>query len=240
MSNRHLMGRRQFLFVSSAAAVMTATAGPKLFAGSLSPSARRLAVGYIPFGDTAVIDAARIPAADGGFISRGARIMAVGAAGAPSDPRGRRAIGLVTHYSYLDGAERKSVPFRAWGSSRLTGAEGPAVAFTVPVDEVQKISFVVETESGAPSAGSSRRDAIFAEVTRQLEHPMTLSLQNDQASHKLARGYYVIVPIFENDSEPQWREWSLGKAGVRASLVDRDGAAAPFEHFLLRVDYAAK
>ncbi|HYO76500.1 MAG TPA: hypothetical protein VE010_08555 [Thermoanaerobaculia bacterium] len=241
MSNRNLMGRRQFLTVSSVAALATVALGPKLFASEAAASSpRRLAVGYSAFGaDYGVVDAAAIPAADGGFVSRGARIMASGALGAPgADARSRRAVQLFTHFSYMDGAERRSTPFNVWSSSRLTRAQGSAVAFTVPVDEVQKISLTMATETGAPAAVTSRGAAVNGEQTVRTELPLTLSLQNEEATHKLARGYYVIVPLLENEAQPHWRDWSVGKAGERTTLVDRDGVAAPFEHFVLHIDYA--
>ncbi|HYO78045.1 MAG TPA: hypothetical protein VE010_16420 [Thermoanaerobaculia bacterium] len=240
MSNRHLMGRRQFLTVSSVAALATVALGPKLFASESVSSPRRLAVGYSGFGaDNSVIDAAAIPATDGGFVSRGARIMASGALGiAGGAPSSRRAVQLFTHFSYMDGAERRSTAVNVWSCSRSTRTQGSAVAFTVPVDEVQKISLTMATETGAPAAMTPGREVVTNEQTVRTELPLTLSLQNEEAAHKLARGYYVIVPLLEGESAPQWRDWSVGKAGDRTALVDRDGVAATFEHFVLHVDYA--
>ena len=44
MSNRHLIGRRQFVMLSSTCAVAAATVGPKLFARELASQPKRLAV----------------------------------------------------------------------------------------------------------------------------------------------------------------------------------------------------
>jgi hypothetical protein len=238
MSNRHLMGRRQFLIFSSTCAVAAATVGPKLFAGESAPP-KRLAGGFMPFdGGDAVVDAAAIPAGDGAFIGRGARVTASGASGASADPRGRRAVELIAHFSYFDGAERKVAPFRAWGCSRVTGCQGNPVGFTVPVDEVQKIVLTVGVERGAPENTTSRREALRGDVTESSALPLVLSLQDEPGALKLARGFYVIVPMFDGDSDPRWSSWTVRAAGGRFSLVDAEGNVAPFEHFVLRVDYA--
>lgn len=240
MSNRHLIGRRQFLAVSSAGAVMAAVVGPKIFASEATAlSTRRLAVGYASFDEHApVVDGARVPAADGGFIGRGARVIVAGVHVVTSDPRARRAVGLTAHYAYMDGAERKSTPFTAWAASRATGGTASPAGFMIPVDEVQKLSFDVETESGAPRGKASRRDALILEPTITAELPLTLTLQDEPGAFKLARGFYVIVPMFEGDSAPNWSAYRIRQIDNRSVLVDRDGTAASFEHLVLQIDYA--
>src|SRR6185295_6845175 len=105
-TNEHKIGRREFLIVSSTCAVAAATLGPKLFGAEAAASPKRLAVGFTSFdADAALIPAAGIPAGDGGFIGRGARITASGAGGASADPRERRAVELITHYSYFRSEE---------------------------------------------------------------------------------------------------------------------------------------
>lgn len=237
MSNRHLMGRRQFLVLSSTCAVAAATVGPKLFAGeAASPS--RLAVGFKSFDHDAVVAASSITGGDGAFIGRGARVTASGASGTSVEPRGRRAVELTAHFAYFDGAERKVAPFRAWGCSRVTGCQGSPVGFTVPVDEVQKIVLSVGVERGAPQGGGSRRDTMLMSATESTALPLVLSLQNDEGSYVLARGFYVVVPMFAGDSDPSWSSWTVRAVDGRYALVDADGKVASFEHFVLRVDYA--
>ena len=239
MSNRHLIGRRQFLAVTSAGAVVAAVAGPRLFASDAVSSPRRLAVGYASFDANApVVDGIRVPAADGGFIGRGARVIMAGANVVSRDPRARRTVGLTAQYAYMAGAERKTTPFTAWAASRATGATASPAAFTIPVDEVQTLSFAVEIESGAPRGKASRRDALILEPTLTTELPLTLSLQNVPGSVKLAQGFYVIVPMFEGDSGPNWSAYRMGQIDGRWALVDRDGDIASFEHFVLKIDYA--
>lgn len=239
MSNRHLIGRRRFLIVSSTCAVAAATVGPKLFAEGIASQPKRLAVGFAPFEENAaLVDASSVPAGDGKFIGRGARIVASGASGASVDPQKRRAVELLAHYSYLDGADRRTTPFVAWACSRVTGCQGNGVGFTVPVDEVQKIVFTVGVETGTPSAVASRRKALAMDTIVSTPLPLMLSLQNEPGTVKLARGFYVVVPMFENDAAPSWSSWQLGAVDGRRTLVDRDGNAAPFEHFVLKIDYA--
>ena len=237
MSQGH-MGRRQFLKVSTTCAVATAALGPRLFA-SEAAAPKRLAVGFATFEEnTAVMSASSIPATDGGFIGRGARITVAGASGAPADPRARRGVELLAHFSYLDGAERRSAPFRAWACSRLTGCQGNPVSFNVPVDEIQKLSFTVGAEKGAPLGAATRRDALVADVTESTALPLSLSVQEDESALKLTRGFYIVVPMFEGDAEPSWSHWTLRRVEGRWTLVGSDGTTAPFEHIVLRIDYA--
>jgi hypothetical protein len=236
MPSRQLIGRRHFLKVTSTCAVVAATVGPELFAGVTVTQPKRLAVGFVPFEENApAVDARSIPAGDGRFIGRGARIVASGASGASDVPRDRRAVELIAHYSYLDGAERRTAPYVAWACSRVTGCQGNGVGFTVPVDEVQKLVFTVGIETGPPRGAASRREALLIDATESTPLPLTLSLQNEPGTIRLTRGYYVIVPMFEQDAEPRWPAWQLD--GSR-TLLDRNGKPAPFEYFVLKIDYA--
>lgn len=243
-TNGHEIGRREFLFVSSACALAAATMGPKLFGAEAALSPKRLAVAFAGFDDSKVVDASSIPAGDGGFVGRGARVTVSGTSGHSADASERRAAELLTHFSYMDGAERREAPFRAWGCNRVNGCQGSPVSFTVPVDEVHQIRFSVAAESGAVRASreTSRREAISGGggATDSVALPVTLSLLSGADTLKLVRGYYVIVPLFENDSEPRWSAWTLSRGtDGRMALVNSDGATASFEHFVLRIDYAS-
>lgn len=239
ITKRHQMGRREFLRVSSTCAVATAAVGPKLLAGVVSSTPRRLAVGFASLEDAGVFAAAAIPAGDGAFIGRGARVTVSGASGMAAEPSARRAVDLLAHYSYFDGAERKVAPFRAWSCSRATGCQGSRVSFNVPVDEQQQLVFSIETERGLPSGvAGTRREALFTGPTERSVAPVTLSLTSEAGTLKLVRGYYVIVPLFEGDAEPSWSSFELRRHEGRMALVDRDGGVAAFDHFVLKVDYA--
>lgn len=237
----NLIGRREFLVVSSTVSVATAALGPRLFA-SEGTAPRRLTFGYAPLdADAPVRSALEIPASDGGFIGRGARIVVSGSSGGSGDPRARRALEFLAHFSYYDGAERKIAPFRAWATNRTPGEHGHSVAFHVPVDEVQKISFSVGVER--PSDGMvfravKRRASAGGDQQTLDALPVVLSLQGEADSLKLARGFYVIVPLFDGDSEPRWPSWTLATREGRVQLVDAAGNPASFEHFVLKTDYA--
>jgi hypothetical protein len=238
MSKRFLIGRRQFLITSSVGVVAAATIGPNLFA---SEAAKRLAVGYCGLEDDAVVrSASSVSSGDGAFITRGARISVDGIAPKNTAPRARRAVELLAHYPYFDGAERRVAPVHAWGSSRRNGDQGSPVSFTMPLDEIQqKITLTVGAESGAPAGVASRRDALSFEQTGRVTLPIELTVQNHDGMLKLARGYYIVAPLFESDSEPRWSAYALQSVEGRRQLVDGNGTPAGFEYFLLRIDYAA-
>ena len=236
------IGRRQFLIASSACALATAAVGPNLFAAGPREAPKRLAVGFAPIDETAnVFAAAKVPSGDGAFISRGARITVSGTSGGDdANPLARRAVELVAQYSVFEGAERRTVPFRAWGCSRMTGCQGSPASFTVPVDDIQALTFTIETERGVPrgTASASRRDAITGSLPEVVALPVRLTVRSEDAL-KLVRGFYVIVPLIDNDAEPQWSRYELKTAGGRWALHDASGEPAGFEHFVLRIDYAS-
>lgn len=242
MSSNHPvhMGRREFLIASSVSTLAAVTVGPSLFA-SPAASPKRLAVGFAPFDQEArIIAASDVPAGDGAFISRGARITVAGVSGAPDQPAGRRAVELLAHFSYFDGAVRREAPFRTWACSRATGCQGSPVSFNIPLDE-QSIRLSVGVESG-PATNlftTSRRDALTNVGAKAESLSLTLTLLSEPETLKLTRGYYAIVPLFEGDSAPQWTRWGVGRSGGRMALCDAEGAVAPFEHFILKVDYAS-
>jgi hypothetical protein len=237
---RHLIDRREFVVASSAALATVVAVNPKLFAqAAVTP--RRLAVGYAPLDDSAaLVEAASIPAGDGGFISRGARVWLSGMSGAPADPSARRAVEMRVYYSYLDGAERRDAPFYAWSGSRKNSSQGVPTSFTVPLDATQKIKLAVGLETGNRNAGSptTRRQAVTQTTVSDQELPLSLSLQSDPNELKLARGFYVIVPMFDGDSEPRWGTYHLDRIAGRWGLRQIGGTPVTFEHFVLRIDYA--
>ena len=239
--SRQAMGRREFLIVSSTLAIAAGTLGPKLFAGEVATAPKRLALGYAAFEENAsVLPAASIPAGDGAFIGRGALISLSGLSGVPANPAERHAVELTAHYSYLEGSERRLAPFRAWGCNRASGCQGSPVRFTVPVDETQTLVFSVGTEHGKPTGTpSSRREAVtFAAPESSDALPVTLTVASGEGT-KLVRGFYVIVPQFDDVSDPRWAKYSLKNLEGRMALVDSDGTVADFEHFVLRIDYAS-
>lgn len=234
------IGRREFLVLSSTCAAATAAFGPKLFAAESQAVAKRLAVGFTDAEEgAAFVPAAQIPSGDGGFISRGARIAVSGASGVPAAPDARRTVELRTHFPYFEGADRREAMYLAWGSNRRTGSQGAPVSFVAPVDVEQKVLLSVAVESGAVGGTPTRRRAVGGAGTASSSMlPLTLALTSEAETLKLVRGYYAVVPLFENDREPRWSDYTLARKDARWALVDRNGEVAPFEHFVLRIDYA--
>lgn len=233
------IGRRDFLKVSSAA-VATATFAPRLLADEAAP--RRLVLGFARLEEPLrIADATTLGSGDGAFITRGARVSLSGLAGV-REGAVARSVELLVHYSYLDGAERREAPFVAWACDPATGSQGNAVSFNVPVDESQRISLSVRTQRSVPKSGvaKSRRRAVGGPGEPLNEsHPVALSLLSEEGT-KLQRGYYVIVPLFDGDSEPHWSSYGVAMVdGRRALVADLDTPAA-FEHFVIKIDYAAE
>lgn len=240
--DRFLVGRREFLLSTGASVIATATLGPQIFAAS-APS-DRLAVGFAHLAGTSyLVDAATIPGGDGTFIRTGTRVAVSGSGGAKGDPALRRITELRSYFSYFEGGEIQSAPFLAWSASRATGGQGSPIRFTVPVDQMQKLSFSLRVGPDEPQVlPTSRRraargagGATAAAGPRDL--PLTLSLQNEPGAFPLLRGYYVVVPLSDRESTPDWSRYRLFLVDGRWSLLDGSGAPALFEHFVLNVAY---
>jgi len=235
------LARRKFLITTSACAVAASVLGPSLFASNRSQSVQRIAVGFARVGEkAALVPASSIPSSDGGFISRGARIAVSGSSGTSGDPRARRAVDLLVHFPYFDGPRIENAPFHAWGASRVTGGQGSPIRFRVPVDLIQKVDMTMVVESGDREVGSStsRRRAIGGAVTNSKAYPVSFAVRDDDSAVKLVRGFYVLVPLLDSDPEPDWSSFHLFRRNGRWALVDRMGETAPFEHLVIRVDYA--
>jgi len=244
MSIGSAIGRREFLKTSSASLVAASVLGPSLFAGSPASPVRSLAVGFAHAAEKPrLFSASSIPAGDGGFIGAGARIAISGSSGTSGAAGRRRAVQLVTNFPYFEGADLRLAPFQAWGASRVTGEQGNPIRFSVPVDLTQSISFSVLVESGAVTAPvmPSRRRAVGGSggPAGATSLPLVLSVKTDPSSIALVRGFYVVAPLFEGDSEPHWSQYRLFQVGGRWALIDDAGGLARFEHVVLNVTYAA-
>lgn len=234
MSAGPLIGRRKFLVLSSTCAVGAIAVGPKLFAAPPAAQAR-LALGFAPFDSVAgLVAASTIPAGDGAFIARGARVTVGGSSGAPAG--GSRAVELVANYSYMNGARREIAPFRAWACDPRTGCGGNRVNFNVPVDEVQVLSFQIAVTPSANASSNAGSKKVGG--SDGLSLPVELTLLSGEGV-KLTRGYYVLVPLLDKATEPAWSAYSVAEVDGRWVLADAAGNVAPFEHFVIRIDYAS-
>lgn len=238
-TSRHTgMGRREFLQLSSISALATVAAGPKLFAGEAAQP-QRLAIGFVPLEGGALGNADRISSGDGGFLSHGARVSVSGG-GTFATPSHRRAVELNANFSYFEGAERRVAPFHAWSGSRITGCSGNAVSFRMPVEDEQKVAFSVTSQR--MTGGSAVAQRLGIAEGPQLESkalPFSLTLLSERGTLKLVRGFYVVVPLFDGDSEPRWSSLEVKQTGGRWAVHARgEETPAAVEHFVLRVDYA--
>ena len=244
MSTGHVIGRREFLVTSSASIVATTVLGPSLFAAGAAAPLRSLATGFAHAAEKQhLVNASAIAAGDGGFLTAGARIAVSGSSGTSGAARQRRAVQLLTSFPYFDGATLGTAPFLAWGASRVTGGQGSPIRFTVPVDLVQNITFAVVVESGdvGPKAPTSRRRAVGGMGGGNVTSlPLVLSVKSDPSAISLVRGFYVIAPLFEGDTVPQWSRYRLFQVDGRWALIDDAGGFAPFEHLVLNVSYASQ
>lgn len=239
-TSRHQgVGRREFL-ATSACVLASAAVGPELLAG-LTVQPRLIVAGFAPLdiesaGTDAfqrnVVAAERNGAADPAFLRHGASVLMNGLSG--GDPRARRALDFLTHYTVSDGGEPRLVPYHVWAGG------GSPVRFTVPVDGQQRIRFSVTAPmpvAMAPQPSSRRafasRQASAETVPTAL--PVELSLDGNIS---LRRGFFVVVPIYDGQSSPDWSRYSLRRSGGRWALHGADNAPAAFEHFVVRVDYA--
>jgi hypothetical protein len=248
-TSRHTaMGRREFLKTSTCA-LATAAVGPQLFAG-LASQPKLMVAGFASLEIESagtdvftanVIDARRAPA-DAAFLRHGARISSYGLSGA--DPRHQRALDFQAHYAVGSGKDRRFVPYYAWVAGGRSDGARP-VSFNVPVDGEQKIRFSMTAKMPAPVAGAatSRRGLLASRETAVEPRaiPVELGLRGGAGSLELARGFYVIVPVYDGVRTPQWSSYSLRRTAGQWVLHEAHGAATlpvEFEHFVVRVDYA--
>lgn len=239
-TSRHQgIGRREFL-TTSACALATVAAGPELFAG-LAWQPKLIVAGFAPLEiesagtdvfERNVVAAERIGAADDAFLRHGASVSMQGVSG--GDARARRALDFLVHYTYSEAGEPRLVPFHAWA-----GTGGP-VRFTVPVDEQQRIRFSVTAPMPVAKTAAPASRRVFARRETSSETaptalPIELALRGNIS---LRRGFYVVVPVHDGQSAPNFAAYSLRKAGSRWALHGSNGAPAAFEHFVVRIDYA--
>jgi hypothetical protein len=225
------IGRRDFL-KSASVALATAAVGPQMFAAA-SSKPKSIVAGFSPLGaETAatefafnVSSADRLSGPDGTFLRTDARIRVAGVSGGVL--KNRRSREFVAHFSVGHGGTRQSAPFTAWRCGRSFDCNTP-VSFNVPVNDDQKIQFSVLGEG--------------ASAPEETALPVELTLRNGGQGVPLNRGYYIIVPLFEQQVTPAWSMYMLRRnaAGRLALHEIANGEVRPvdFEHFVIRVDYA--
>jgi hypothetical protein len=249
--SRFQMGRRDFLFLSSAAALGVAASGFGSevartigFTGATRPFALGYTAAVLPKTPTGVhelIDASRLTTSSfdkdlarvtvHGFWSSKARSAAVAA--------------------YFD-ADGKDVPFLAWAHVSRGNALAPRTSFRAPVraDGSLVLGFESRDPLPVPTNLLTRRlrdvrthlaganaDALIA-AAADAEAPARCALGRDV---KLRRGTYVVA--FRDrisDPKPNWRALQLAFAEptplVHSGILG--ASAAPFDYLVLTIDHA--
>lgn len=250
------LSRRGFLIASTTAAGAALALGPNLFAEV--GEVKRWAVGYVPLDGLSddgafapnMTDGRRIAASDPQLREQGARVRILGIAGLSAQPAERRAHAVFAHFAIRgEGGQRLLVPYQAWMAGRFADSTGNPVAFYVPldVDDRVRLSILTASPKPAPAGQVSRRSLLARPETSAVQEtvidalPVTLSLSGGRGTVKLIRGYYVITPLFEGQSVPDWRRLQLrGVNGGCALHEARGGKVVPvdFEHVVLSVNSA--
>jgi len=229
-------GRREFLVLSSSCAVATLALGPKLFADTFARP-RDLAIGVAPIDEidrartslfeTRLAPASAITSPDGSFLRNGARVRFAGSAVTDT----QRTIGFRSHYLVDD----NDIAVESWGFNRSTGVGSGRSEYAMPIEVEQRLRFSLVVQDT-----DARRRGVAAPQP-ETTPSVVLSLLDEPDTTKLARAYYVIVPLHDGASAPRWNELTLhNHQGNMLMHEMRDGLVQPVEreHFVLRVDYA--
>jgi hypothetical protein len=236
MSVRRLsgeIGRRQFLRVSTAAAIGVA-------AGALTPrtafaaptTLRILGVGYAPSlpsagSSVSLSDAMSILTPDPTFISRAARLSVVGGARAAQHPNDDGGLALDAYFPILSRDQAHFPRFSFWYA--VGDDTGSPISFRIPVRATTGIALVAHRLR--KSNGESLKSAPPLDPEND---PLTLSL-GAVAGPKLQRGVYAIAFREDgNDNITSWNRFSIAKQSGVYKLVGPD-----VTNVLLSIAYAS-
>jgi hypothetical protein len=265
------MGRREFIVLTSTTALAAAAFGKDLLPqpAAASASGREFSLGYVDPGASLkgtgrgvtpnVMSAASVTSGDGNFLSNGVKVSVRGYNVMPGSPTGRVQMQLIVQY--FEGGTNRVDPFVAWRYSKTSGGASP-VSFLVPVDQDQKLHFLFNSDSEASLArkaaqagkngqvgdGVSRRDIISgASAAASLEAgsdpgAVTLTMLSGKSDPKLRRGYYILSPVGDGVSEPDWSRYELRTTDNGMKLFETnnfDAGPAKLEYLILYIDYFA-
>lgn len=257
------MGRREFIVLTSTTALAAAAFGKDLLPQPAASTAapREFSLGYVEPNASLkgtgrgltpnVASAASVSSADGNFISHGAKVSVRGYNVMPKSPNGRVQMQLIAEF--LENGTRRSDPFIAWRYSRNAGGASP-VSFLVPVDQDQSLHLLFTSDNEASLArktaqspsGVSRRDLLNgASAAASLEAgndpgAVTLTLLSGKSDPKLRRGYYILSPVGDGVSEPDWTRYELRTTDNGVKLFESnnfDAGPAELEYLVLYIDY---
>ena len=262
------MGRREFIILTSTTALAAAAFGKDLLPqpSTASAPAREFSLGYVePDASLAgtgrgltpnVMAVAGVSSGDGNFIDHGVKVSVRGYNVMPKSPNGRVDMQLIVQY--FEGGTTRLDPFIAWRYSRSAGPASP-VSFLVPVDRDQNLHMLFTSDSdaslarkvaqaGQPGGDVSRRDVLTgASAAASLEagsdpSALTLTLLSGKSDPKLRRGYYIISPVGDGVSEPDWSRYELRTTDDGMKLFEAnnfEAGPAQLEYLILSIDYFA-
>ncbi len=263
------MGRREFILLTSTTALAAAAFGKDLLPqpATASATAREFSLGYVaPSASLAgtgrgltpnVLSVDSVGSGDGNFIENGAKVSVRGYNVMPQSPAGRVQMQLIVQY--LEGGSTRLDPFIAWRYSRSAGPASP-VSFLVPVDQDQNLHLLFTSDNEASlarktaqagQAGNnvSRRDVLTgASAAASLEAgsdpgAINLTLMSGKSDPKLRRGYYIISPVGDGVSEPDWSRYELRTTDDGMKLFETNNfqaGPAQLEYLILYIDYFAR
>ena len=262
------MGRREFIVLTSTTALAAAAFGKDLLpqAAAASVAAREFSLGYVEPNASIqgtgrgltpnVASVNSVSSGDGNFLTNGVKVSVRGYNVMPKSETGRVQMQLIVQY-FENGTDRAN-PFVAWRYSKASGGASP-ISFKVPVDQDQKLHLLFTSDSqaslarkaaleaqAARAAAVSRRDVISgASAAASLEAgndpgALTLTILSGKSDPKLRRGYYIISPVGDGVSEPDWSRYELRKTDNGLKLFesdDFDARPAQIEYLILYFDY---
>jgi hypothetical protein len=233
------MPRREFLRISSAAALGVAVAAMSersLFAAESSGVVPLMDIGYAPFlplpGYSVPLAAAStILSPDPHFIGSGARVSVVGAgraAGHKNAPGGI-AVDALFPVSHRGPDDPSRYRFFSVAGRPDSDAISGQLSFTIQAPATSGISLLVRRLRPTNQASTDAPPAIETEAS-----PLMLSLGN-VAGPKLNRGVYALAFREEaGDSMMNWSRMALAPVESGGFLI----SGATFTYLLLNVDYA--
>jgi hypothetical protein len=258
------MGRREFLVLTSTTALAAAAFGKDLLPqpAAAPAAAREFSLGYVEANAALkggrgltpnVASVASVSSGDGNFLANGVKVSVRGYNVMPKSATGRVEMQLIVQY--LESGTRRVDPFVAWRYSRKSGGASP-ISFLVPVDQDQNLHLLFNSDSDASLArktaqtpgGVSRRDVLSgASAAASMEAgsdpgAITLTLMSGKSDPKLRRGYYIISPVGDGVSEPDWSRYELRTTDNGMKLFEAnnfEAGPAQLEYLILYVDYFA-
>lgn len=257
------MGRREFIVLTSTTALAAAAFGKDLLPQpAASAAAREFSLGYVePTASVKggrgltpnVMSVADVSSGDGNFLSNGVKVSVRGYNVMPKSATGRVEMQLIVQY--LESGTRRTNSFVAWRYSRKSGGASP-ISFLVPVDQDQNLHLLFNSDSDMSLArkasqkpdGFSRRDVLTgASAAASMEAgsdpgAITLTLMSGKSDPKLRRGYYIISPVGDGVSEPDWSHYELRSTDNGMKLFEAnnfDAGPAQLEYLILNIDYFA-